>query len=93
MAAVTSGKKYTITFIHVTDPHVCNLTGYHPFFVEKRQHFGKNAEPLAHFFESIPKKYKSDFVVVTGDNLDYCNCGRAENGELSNNKNKFGLRS
>ncbi len=67
----TLSKPDTITFIHVTDPHICNLTGYHPFFVEKRRHFGNNAGPLVHFFESIPRKYQSDFVIITGDNIDY----------------------
>ncbi len=61
----------TLTFIHVTDIHVCNLTGYHPFFVEKRQHFDKNAETFSDFLKTVPEKYNSDFVVVTGDNVDY----------------------
>lgn len=71
----------TLTFIHVTDPHVCNLTGYHPFFVQKRQHFGNNAKPLSQFFNTIPEKYRSDFVVITGDNIDFYEAQTA-NGEV-----------
>lgn len=78
----TSGKPDTITFIHVTDPHVCNLTGYHPFFIEKRLHFGNNAEPLTQFFKSIPGKYQSDFVVITGDNIDYYEAQTEKDGTL-----------
>jgi len=61
----------TLTFIHVTDIHVCNLTGYHPFFVEKRQHFGNNILTFPDFLKSVPDNYETDFVVVTGDNIDY----------------------
>lgn len=76
--------KDTITFIHVTDPHVCNLTGFHPFFVQKRQHFGNNFEPLSNFFKSIPEKYKSDFVVITGDNIDYYEAQAESGGTMDN---------
>lgn len=69
--AATSPKNDTLTFIHVTDPHVCNLTGYNTFFVEKRQHFGKNIQTFPGFLKSVPEKYEADFVVVTGDNIDY----------------------
>ena len=77
-----SGKD-TVTFIHVTDPHVCNLTGYHPFFVQKRQHYGNNFRPLSDFFKTVPEKYRSDFVVITGDNIDYYEA-QAEKGGVIN---------
>jgi len=68
--ANTSGLD-TLTFIHVTDVHACNLTGYHTFFVEKRQHFGNNIRTFPEFLKTIPDKYDADFVIVTGDNIDY----------------------
>jgi 3',5'-cyclic AMP phosphodiesterase CpdA len=74
-------KPDTLTFIHISDPHVCNLTGYHPFFIQKRQHFGKNAEPLSQFLKSIPAQSKADFVVITGDNIDYYEAETAQ-GEM-----------
>ncbi len=61
----------TLTIIHITDPHVCNLTGYHPYFVEKRKHFALNAGPLADFLKTVPERFSSDMVVITGDNVDY----------------------
>ena len=78
--AVISPNTDTLTFIHVTDPHVCNLTCYHPFFVQKRNHFGKNIELFPEFFKTIPGKYKADFVVVTGDNIDYYEAEAAQGG-------------
>ena len=69
--ADADGSSDTLTFIHVTDPHVCNLTGYQPFFTEKRKHFGNNAEPLSQFLKTVPKQRKSDLVIITGDNIDY----------------------
>lgn len=74
--------KDTITFIHVTDPHVCNLTGYHPFFIQKRQHYGNNFAALSNFFNTIPGKYRSDFVVITGDNIDYYEAQSAKGGVI-----------
>ncbi len=64
-------KPDTISFIHVTDVHFCNLTGYHPFIVQGRQHYGEVTEPLISFFHSIPEKLNSDFIVITGDMIDY----------------------
>jgi 3',5'-cyclic AMP phosphodiesterase CpdA len=64
-------KPDTLSFIHITDPHVCNLTGYHPFFIKSRQHYGQNKAPLENFFKTIPGKFKSDMVIITGDNIDY----------------------
>lgn len=76
--------KDTITFIHITDPHVCNLTGHHPFFVEKRQHYGNNFAPLSNFFKTVPDKYRSDFVVITGDNIDYYEAQSEKSGVTGN---------
>ena len=61
----------TLTFIHITDVHICNLTGYHPAFVQKRQQFGNGITIYPEFLRTVPGKVKADFVVVTGDNIDY----------------------
>src|SRR5690625_7934319 len=34
----------TLSFLHISDVHFCNLNGYHPDFVEKRQHYGGIAD-------------------------------------------------
>ncbi len=72
----------TLSFIHISDPHFCNLNGYHPFFIEKRQHYGEVVEPLQHFFKTIPKKYNSEFVVITGDNIDFYEAETADGDML-----------
>jgi 3',5'-cyclic AMP phosphodiesterase CpdA len=61
----------TISFLHITDIHFCNLTGYHPVIAQGRQHYGKAAEPLVNFFNSVPEKAQSDFVLITGDMIDF----------------------
>jgi len=71
MSARAEGKPDTLSFIHMSDPHFCNLTPYHPFFVEKRQHYGQVAEPLKNFFRTVPGITQSEFVVITGDNVDF----------------------
>ncbi len=72
----------TITFIHLSDPHVCNLTAYHPFFIEKRQHFGNNTPRLTEFLKTIPKRTGSNFIVITGDNIDYFEAQTETHGVL-----------
>jgi 3',5'-cyclic AMP phosphodiesterase CpdA len=64
-------KPDTISFIHITDTHFCNLAGYHPVIVQGRQHYGEVTDPLISFFRSVPEKLHSDFIVITGDMIDY----------------------
>ena len=61
----------TLTFIHISDVHICNLTGYHPAFVQKRLQFGNGINTYPGFLKTVPGKVNADFVVVTGDNIDY----------------------
>ena len=74
-------KTDTLTFILITDTHICNLTGYNPLFVQSRQYSSKNIEPLIHFLKYVPINCKADFVVCTGDNIDYYEAETAE-GEM-----------
>ncbi len=74
-------KPDTISFIHITDVHFCNLTGYHPVIVQGRQHYGEVTEPLISFFRSVPEKLQSDFIVMTGDMIDYYE-GETESGDM-----------
>lgn len=69
--ASAAGGSDTLKFIQITDPHVCNLTGYHQVFTRQRQQFRNNTENISGFLKTIPEKYDTDFVVVTGDNVDY----------------------
>lgn len=61
----------TVSFIHVSDIHFCNLDGYHPSFAKKRQHYGNVTKPLADLFESMPGKLQPDFMAITGDMIDF----------------------
>lgn len=69
--AIYQGKPDTVTFIQITDPHFSNMTGYHPVFVRERIWFSRSAGILSQFLETVPGKYNADFIVVTGDNLDF----------------------
>lgn len=90
-AVETSAKSDTLKFIHITDPHICNLAGYHPTFVLGRQHYGQGANSLIDFFKSIPKKLQSDFVVITGDIVDFYE-GETILGEMVGNQIELSAR-
>lgn len=67
----TSEQPDTLTFIQISDPHICNLTGYHSAFVQMRQHYGNTRESLLIFLQSVLKENKADRLIITGDNIDY----------------------
>lgn len=73
----------TISFIQMSDPHTnFNLSTYNQDFMKRRMHFGKGVFPFVHFFESIPKKTKADFVVITGDMIDFYEAETTVPGEM-----------
>jgi UDP-2,3-diacylglucosamine pyrophosphatase LpxH len=61
----------TLTVIHITDTHICNLAGYQPEFAKARHHYGSGSNPLKKFFKNIPRKVNGDMVIVTGDLIDF----------------------
>ena len=71
VAVNAEGNTDTVAFIHITDSHICNLANYHPSFAEKRRHYGEGIKSLMNFFRTVPKMSQSDFVVITGDLIDY----------------------
>ena len=81
--------KDTITFIHISDPHICNLNGYHPFFIEKRKHFGNNTLRLTEFLKTMPEKYNCDFLTISGDNIDYFEAQTEKSGMLGTQTEQF----
>lgn len=81
-AALSAGGSDTLTFIHLTDIHFCNLTGYHPAFVQKRQHFGNGILTFPEFLKSVPAKVNADMVVITGDNIDFYDAETEKGGML-----------
>ncbi|NMC36982.1 MAG: hypothetical protein GYA41_01520 [Bacteroidales bacterium] len=69
--ALSREKPDTVTFIQITDTHYSNLTGYHPVFVRERIWFSRSAGLLSGFLKTVPEKHDADFIVVTGDNIDF----------------------
>lgn len=53
-SALPSADSDTLTFIHLTDVHFCNLTGYHHAFVQKRQHFGNAVATFPELLKNVP---------------------------------------
>jgi len=81
-AALNVTGQDTLTFIHVSDVHICNLKGYHPEFVQRRQHFGDGMSPFREFLATVPAKVRADMVIVTGDNVDYYEAETESGGML-----------
>lgn len=61
----------TVSFVHISDVHFCNLNGYHPAFVDKRKHYGNIRAGISDFFRDMPKQYDLDFIAITGDMVDF----------------------
>ncbi len=78
---VANDRSDTVSFIHITDVHICNLINYHAGFAEKRKHFGNGIEPFVNFIREMPNKLNADFLVITGDMTD--------NFEAETNKNNM----
>jgi 3',5'-cyclic AMP phosphodiesterase CpdA len=89
IASFTINASDTVSFIQITDTHFCNLSSYHPAFVQKRQHFGDGAEPLVNFLDSLPRELKAGFTVITGDMIDYYEAGTNAGGLLDTQVEQF----
>lgn len=61
----------TLTIVHLTDIHTCNLTGYHPTIVSQRQYLMKNSDMFSGFIDFAPQRFDADFFVITGDLVDF----------------------
>jgi len=72
------GQTDTLKIIHLSDIHICNLTGYDSVFVQLRQHYGNGAVSLAGFLAEKPRQTGAVAVIITGDLVDFY---EAENEE------------
>lgn len=79
----------TLKIILISDTHVCNLTGYHPLFMERRAHYGDGFSKLIRFFHSVPVRYDADAVVITGDLTDYFEAARPDGRFLETQIEQF----
>jgi len=79
----------TLTIIHVTDIHACNLIGYNAYFVSQRQHLSKNLETFTDFLKSAPSKYNADIFAVTGDMIDFYDAETVQGRMLATQVEQF----
>lgn len=68
-ASQASGQR--LTLVHTSDTHLCDLSGFHPEFVEMRKRFAQGVTALKAFFHSVPGKTGAHAVVITGDLIDH----------------------
>jgi len=61
----------TLSFLHISDTHICNLDGYDSSFVNDRQKYGNGFKPIENFLKTVPDKLGVDAIVLTGDMLDF----------------------
>ncbi len=66
-----SRRSSPLTFIHVSDTHLCKLDGLDRRFIEKRKQYGQGYGVWKRFLETVPRKVKADAVAITGDLIDF----------------------
>jgi len=71
MSPLAAASSDTLKIIHLTDTHICNLTGYHPVQITAREHYGQGMEPLKQFLHTVPVQNKVNAVIITGDLIDF----------------------
>lgn len=83
-------KTDTLSFLHITDSHIIfNLPGYHPNIEKERKHFGEGVRPLSQFLMSIRKEIQTDFVVITGDLIDFYEAETPDGGKRDTQIEQF----
>lgn len=76
----------TLSFLHVTDIHlIFNIDILQKDLANDRGHYGFGVTPFEKFLQNAPHKTKADFVVATGDLIDFYE-GELENGKLFGSK-------
>lgn len=67
-----AAKPDTISFLHITDIHVVyNLDLFQKDLAENRSNYDNGVEPFKAFLKNTTKQTKADFVVATGDLIDF----------------------
>ncbi len=75
------GQKNTLSFLHISDTHVIfDLDFLRPDLAENRSGYKNGEATLQNFVETMPQKTESDFVLATGDLIDFFE------GETASNK-------
>jgi len=74
----------TVSLLQLSDTHlIFSPANYDTAWIQKRiNHFGKDKQPFASFFNTVPKRIGADFVVITGDLVDFYMAKKS--GDLAN---------
>lgn len=73
----------TLSFLHISDIHlIFDLEKFQPNFAETRKHYANGVEPFKSFLKKVPAQVGAEFVVVTGDLVDFSE-GQTTDGEMS----------
>ncbi|MCG6186933.1 metallophosphoesterase family protein [Maribellus maritimus] len=76
------GQNDTLSFLHITDTHVIfDLDFFQPELAENRSGYKDGVKPLKNFVENMPRKTQSNFVIATGDLVDFFE-GENSNGKM-----------
>ncbi len=66
------GQKNSLSFLHISDTHVIfDLDFFQPDLAKNRSGYKNGVAPLQNFVETMPQKTESDFVLATGDLIDF----------------------
>lgn len=73
----------TLSFLHVSDIHlIFDLEKFQPNLAETRKHYANGVEPFKNLLTKVPAQTGAEFVVVTGDLVDFSE-GETTGGEMS----------
>ncbi|WP_158863258.1 metallophosphoesterase family protein [Maribellus comscasis] len=76
------GQNDTLSFLHISDLHVIfDLDFFQPDLAENRRGYKDGVKPLKNFVENMPQKTKSNFVIATGDLVDFFE-GETSSGKM-----------
>lgn len=80
-------RKDTLSFLHITDMHLMfNLENFDPDIVHHREYtrnYKEGSNIFRQFMETVPGKTSSDFVIATGDVIDFFDATTGEGNRLA----------
>lgn len=84
--AFGNNKNDTLKFVHLTDIHlILSPISYDSSFIERRfNYFWRDTKPFVQFLNTHPIIKQSDFLVITGDMVDFYEAESTEGGLLGN---------
>jgi predicted MPP superfamily phosphohydrolase len=75
--------KDTLSFLHVSDIHlIFDLEKFQTNLAETRKHYANGVEPFKNFLKKVHAQTDAEFVIVTGDLVDFSE-GETTSGEMS----------